>query len=76
MVSTAAAAVARLVLAVREPEQRFVLVRLLRISGRRLQLVDRARPLFVGNEILRALHALGLERPRRGRQENLRREQG
>ena len=42
-----------LMFAVREPEQRFVSVRFLGVGNRGFQLVDRALPLLVGDEILR-----------------------
>ena len=61
---------ARLVLAVREPEQRFVAVRFLRIVGRGLEIGDRAHPMLVGDAVLGVRHAASIRRgagPRRRR---------
>ena len=56
--------IARLVQAVREPVERFVAPRLLRVGHRQPQLVDRARPLLVGDEVLRARQAASTPAPR------------
>ncbi len=56
--------VVRLMLTVRQPEQRFGFIGFFRVGCCCLEFLNRANPLFVGNQILRALHPLRFGRSR------------